>query len=386
MKKIALLGSTGSIGKNALRVIAAHPDKFKAVSLASRSNVKLLSEQIKKFRPALAVIAEKEKYEELVKRTRGTGIRILAGREAVIEAAGSRGSDTVIMAIAGSGALMPLIKAIEGKKKIALANKESLVMAGEIVMALAKKNKVRIIPIDSEHSAIFQCLEAGNYQEVKRIYITGSGGPFNKTPKSNLKDVTIENALAHPKWKMGRKITIDSATLMNKGLEVIEAMHLFGLALNKIKVVIHPQAVVHSMVEFVDGSILAQLGVTDMRLPIQYALTYPQRAISAGKGLSFDESLNLTFNEPDMEKFPCLELAYEAAGRGGTCPCVLNAANEETVAAFLKGKMGFKEIPEIIREVLASHKPVKKPGLEDILEADKAAKARARNIIKIKGR
>lgn len=381
VKNIAVLGSTGSVGRNTLKVISKQPDKFKVRALVAHSNAGLLSRQIKKVNPDIAVIADASKIDELKEKTKNTKTKLLAGLDAVIEITQDKKVDLVVVAISGMSALMPLMSAIKNKKDIALANKEALVVAGEIIINEAKKNKVRIIPVDSEHSAIFQCLHGKNINELKKIYITGSGGPLDKIPKSKLKEVTPEVALSHPKWQMGQKITVDSATLMNKGLEVIEAMHLFSVPLDKIKVLIHPEAIIHSMVEFVDGSILAQLGITDMRLPIQYALTFPERIPSPMPGVDFSKISKLTFKIPDVNKFPLLRIAYEAARRGGTCPCVLNAADEELVHAYLKKRIKLTDIPKIIEKVLSRHKSIQHPELTDILNVDKTTKELTKEII-----
>ena len=291
--------------------------------------------------------------------------------------------DRVVLAISGSAALPPLLKAIESGKDVALANKEALVMAGPLIMRLAAKNKVKILPIDSEQSAIWQCLEGQDRPKLKEIYLTASGGPFLNLEKKQFKNITPRQALAHPRWKMGRKISVDSATLMNKGLELLEAMYLVGVAPEKIKILIHPESIVHSMVEYVDGSVIAQLSVTDMRIPIQYALSYPERlpAPAAFKALDFYRLKTLNFAKPDFKKFPCLKLAYQAACDGGTTPCVLNAANEVSVSEFLKRRLRFTFIPLVIEKVLARHRNIKNPGLKDILAADNWARRQASNII-----
>lgn len=384
IKNIVILGSTGSIGKNTLEVISRYPHKFKVRALTAHSNVNLLSKQIEKVSPDIAVITDENKFKDLKGRTLKTKTKILCGPDGLNEIIRDKRADIIMVAMAGAGALKPLITALEAKKDIALANKESLVMAGDIIMAKVKKNRIKLIPVDSEHSAIFQCLQANSDKELKRIYITGSGGALDKVPKSRFKEVTPKRALSHPKWKMGKKITVDSATLMNKGLEVIEAMYLFNMPLDKIKVLIHPEAVIHSMVEFIDSSILAQMALADMRLPIQYALSFPERFTSSVASLDFSKYSKLTFKLPDVGKFPCLKLAYKAAEKGRTYPCALNAANEEVVHAFLLNKIRLTEIPKIIEKVLSLHKPIKTPKLSDILEVDNLTRELTKELIEKK--
>jgi 1-deoxy-D-xylulose-5-phosphate reductoisomerase len=369
-KNVIILGSTGSIGRNALDVLSKHQDKFKVIALAAGSDEKLLARQINKIIPDIAVIADKSKYKKLKNKVRNKKTKILSGSEAVIDIAGEEKADLVVVAISGADALKPLLAAIENKKDIALANKESLVMAGSIIMSKAKERKVKIIPVDSEHSAIFQCLHNKPKDELKKIYLTGSGGALDKVPKVKLSQVLPDEALSHPKWKMGQKITVDSATLMNKGLEVIEAMHLFEIAASNIEVLIHPEAIIHSMVEFIDGSILAQMAVTDMRIPIQYALSYPARFPSKHLRLDFSKIAHLTFKKPDFSKFPSLKLCFLAAEKGATFPAALGAADEVLVGAYLSGKIRLTDIPKIIKKVLLQHKPVKDPELTDILRVD----------------
>lgn len=374
-KKIVILGSTGSIGINTLRVIECLGDRFQVIGLAARKNINLLERQIKKFHPKVVALVDRKSAREL--RGRFKNIRVLSGREGLIEVATLAEADLIISAIVGAPGLIPTLEAVKAKKRVALANKEALVMAGEIVMREAHKRGVKILPIDSEHSAILQCLKAEKEKDVSRIILTASGGPFLKFSSSRLKSVTPQEALRHPTWEMGKKVTIDSATLMNKGLEVIEAHHLFGVDINRIEVVIHPQAIVHSLVEFVDGTILAHLGTPDMRLPIQYALTHPERLSTPLKRLDITKIKGLTFQKPDTRKFPCLKLAYEAARIGGTAPTVLNATNEIAVSLFLKRKIGFMEIPKMIEKVLNRHKPIKNPTLSEILKADAWAREEA---------
>ncbi len=380
MKQIAILGSTGSIGKSALEVIRSFPDKFKVTALSTNSNIELLREQIKEFRPKCVAVKDLQAALKL-KKTVGSKCRIFTGESGLVEVAKDKVSDGVLLAISGSAALKPLLAAIDEKKDIALANKEALVMAGAIVMERAFKRQVKILPIDSEQSAIWQCLNHQEPRQLKNIYLTASGGPFINLTKNQLRRVSIDKVLKHPRWKMGKKITVDSATLMNKGLEVLEALALFSVSLDKIKVIVHPQAVIHSMVEFIDGVILAQLSVTDMRIPIQYALSYPERLPSELKGLDFYKLRQLNFQAPDCAKFPCLKLAYQAALDGGTAPAVLNASNEVSVEEFLKGNLNFVSIPKIVEKVLARHQNKKSPTLNEIFEADLWARNQAIRVV-----
>lgn len=379
MKRIAILGSTGSIGVNALDVISALRDEFKVIGLSTNSNVSALTQQIKRFRPKIACAMSEDKAAWL-KNSIGKGhTKIVAGIGGLLEIVTHSDVDLVLVAIAGSISLLPLLEAIKAKKQIALASKEALVSGGEVVMKAAKRNNVKILPVDSEHSAIFQCLNGDSRKSLKKIYLTGSGGPLRKLSKKAFHALAPEEVINHPKWSMGKKISVDSATLMNKGLEVIEAMRLFSINLDSIEVLIHPEAVVHSMVEFVDGSVLAQMAVCDMRIPIQYALGYPERMPQ-----KFDLRLDLkkingfTFSRPDLKKFPCLKLAYRAAGDAGTYPAVLNASNEEAVLNFLDGRIRFTKIPEVIEKVLSRHRSKDKPALTDILEADKWSREEAK--------
>jgi 1-deoxy-D-xylulose-5-phosphate reductoisomerase len=310
----------------------------------------------------------------------GKKIKLLSGKDAAVAIAGDKGIDLVVLAISGSAALAPLLKAIETGKDVALANKEALVMAGDIIMRKARARNTKIFPIDSEQSAIWQCLDGKEKGSLKKVYLTASGGPLKDFTQSELKKVSLGRVLRHPRWKMGRKVTVDSATLMNKGLELIEAMHLFGLSVKEIEIVIHPEAIIHSMVEFIDGSILAQLSVTDMRVPIQYALTYPRRFPGSASGIDFFKLGKLTFHKPSMARFPCFRLAWEAASRGGSAPCVLNASNEIAVAAFLNKRIDLLTIPLIIEKVLARHKIVPRPGLDDILRIDAWARQQAHDL------
>ena len=385
MKQIAILGSTGSIGKNALSVVETHPDQFKVVGLAANRDVDTLEQQVRRYRPILVALNQPSAAEILRTRIRDiNGTEVLDGTEGLQAVATMPQAIQVLDGMGGSAGLLPTLAAINAGKDIAFVNKEVMVMAGPLVNAAVKANGVNLIPIDGEMSAIFQCLEgARNRQaEIHRLLITASGGPFRKTPKAELYSVTPEQALQHPNWKMGQKITIDSATMMNKGLEVIEAKWLFNIELSKIEVVVHPESIVHSMVEWNDGSTLAQLGPTDMRIMIQYALTYPRRLSAPVPRLDLQEARTLNFEPVDFDKFPCLSLAYTAADVGGTLPVVLSSADEIVVAAFLNADIGFMDIPAILGRVMDQHVVTAEPTLSDILEADQWAKATARSLIK----
>jgi 1-deoxy-D-xylulose-5-phosphate reductoisomerase len=380
MKRVVVLGSTGSIGVNTLKVIQDHPQEFQVVGLAARNNAELLAQQIRIFRPTKAAIHNPSSAKRL-KDLLGVGApEILVGEEGVEALAAMEGADFVVVAITGAAALKPTLSAISKGRAIGLANKETLVMAGELVMREAKQRGAVILPIDSEHSAIFQCLQGHSRDEVRRILLTSSGGPLRDVPKDRFGQMTKAQILDHPRWKMGPKITVDSATMMNKGLEVIEARWLFGIPVEKIEVVIHPEAIVHSMVEFIDGSILAQLGVTDMRLPIQYALTYPRRLESSVGALDLVGLKSLTFERVDP-KFPCVGFGYQAARSSGTAPAVLNAANEAAVAAFLSDSLEFQRIPQMIESVLGKHRPTPNPTLAQILEADAWAHEQVESVL-----
>lgn len=381
MKKISILGSTGSIGTNALDVIARHPKEFAVAGLAAHSNAELLARQARKFRPRAVAIYNGSKINVLREALSGTGIKVLGGYDGVNELAGRKGADITLVSIVGAAGLMPTLCAIDSAKTVALANKEPLVMAGRIITERARRRGTKIIPVDSEHSAIFQCLNGHNRQDLKKIYLTGSGGPLKNMDAKRFDGLSPEEVVNHPRWKMGRKISVDSATLMNKGLEIIEAKWLFGVDVDKIDVLIHPEAIIHSMVEFIDGSIMAQLSQTDMRLPIMYAFSYPGRVKSSLPALDFVKLGRFTFASPDFKKFPCLTMAYEAAKSGGTYPVVLNAANEEAVLAFLDGKIKFTKIPKIIEKVLSAHRPKSKPSLSEILDVDAWARSEARRLI-----
>ncbi|MDD4940042.1 MAG: 1-deoxy-D-xylulose-5-phosphate reductoisomerase [Candidatus Omnitrophica bacterium] len=376
MKNIAILGSTGSIGRNTLEVIRNFPGKLRAVALSANCNAGVLYAQIKEFNPGLVCLKEESAALKLEPRLKSTTL-FFKGQRGLEEMVQDRRIDKVVLAITGSAALTVLLKAIESGKEVALANKEALVMAGNIIMRKASRSKAKIIPIDSEQSAIWQCLKNENGKKVRKIYLTASGGPFRGKSRQELKKISVKEALRHPKWRMGPKISVDSADLMNKGLEVLEAMHLFGVEAEKIKVLIHPQSIIHSMVEFEDGVILAQLSITDMRIPIQYALTYPERLDNGLAGVDFCEIGRLDFEEPDLRKFPCLGLAYRAAKESGTLPAVLNAANEICVEAFLSGVIKFVAIPGIIEKIMDSHKVILQPELDEILRADSWARGEA---------
>jgi len=378
MKRLAILGSTGSIGRNVLRVVEQFPDEFSVVALAAGRNTDLLGEQLKRFSPQVAVVLDdvlaRQLREVLVP---GGHVEILHGADGYEAAATLRSADVVVSAMVGSAGLLPTLAAIEHGKTVALANKESLVMAGEVLTQTAREKGVAIIPIDSEHSAIFQCLAGHRREDLKQILLTASGGPFLDKPTEDLDDITPGVALRHPTWDMGPKVTIDSATLMNKGLEVIEARWLFDVPLERIQVVIHPESIIHSMVLYRDGSVMAQLALPDMRIPIAYALSYPERLDLGLSPPDFFELGALTFREPDLEKFACLALAIQACQLGKTYPAVLSAANEVAVRAFLDHRIRFGHIAEAIKETLAKHEPVPKPGLSDILSADTWARRTA---------
>lgn len=380
MKNIAILGSTGSIGRSTLAVIAQNLDRFRVVAITAGSNIDLFEQQIKTFKPDIAAVADTDAAYALSKRLNGT--EILSGFEGVNSVAAYDGSDFVISAIVGSAGLIPTITAIRAGKTIGLANKEALVMAGDLVMKEAKKNRVKILPVDSEHSAVSQCLEGHDNADIRRIILTASGGPFINKTKNDLKHIKAKEALKHPNWSMGRKISIDSATLMNKGLEVIEACWLFNMPAEKIDVLIHPQSIVHSMVEFRDRSCLAQMSVPDMRGPISYALSYPEMLDEPVPGLELEHIGTLTFSKPDHDIFPCLSYAYEAMRAGGTAPAVLNAANEIAVHAFLADKIGFTDIPAVTKKTVESHTVLLSPELEDVLESDRWAREKAEHFIK----
>ncbi len=371
MKKIAILGSTGSIGTQTLDVVRNNPD-LTVVALAAGSSVEKMEGQIREFRPQVACMWTEEAAADLRSRVADLPVKIVAGMEGLLEIAVLPDAQVLVTAIVGMIGIRPTIAAIEAGKDIALANKETLVTAGHIIMPLAKKHGVSILPVDSEHSAIFQSLNGEPADKIAKIWLTASGGPFRGRTSKELAHIQVEDALKHPNWSMGRKITIDSSTLVNKGLEVIEAKWLFGVDLDRIRVVVHPQSVIHSMVEYVDGAIMAQLGTPDMRLPIQYALFYPDRRPMGGKKLDFFELGQMTFEKPDTDTFAGLKLAYQAATVGGSMPTVYNAANEKAVALFLNRRISYLEIPELIAGAMEQHKAIDNPGVDEILQTETA--------------
>jgi 1-deoxy-D-xylulose-5-phosphate reductoisomerase len=376
MKRVAILGSTGSIGVNGLDV-AAHLG-LPVTALAAGANRKVLKEQIDRFKPLRAALADPAEYDRLQKELNGSPTVLLQGMEGVRSIAAGEESDVVLCGISGAACLGPVIAAADRGKTLGLANKESMVVAGPIVLERARKSGATIVPVDSEHSAIFQSMQSGSRHEVKRIFLTASGGPFREMPKSQFPSITVEQALKHPTWNMGGKITIDSATMFNKALEIVEARWLFDLKANQIEVIVHPQSIIHSMVEFIDGSVIAQLGLPDMRTPIQLALTYPNRAEGNVKRLNLAEIKTLTFQEPDLDKFPSLRLGWRAAEAGGTMGAVLNAANEVAVDRFVKREISFLRIFELVKAVMDRHTLVAHPALEDVLQADAWARQEAR--------
>lgn len=381
MKRIAILGSTGSIGLSTLDVIRRLPGRFRCHSLSAHSNVKELSRQIRLYRPASVTVCDYAAARSLRKEISGK-TKIYSGKEGMLEMLADSRIDEVVVAISGSDALLPLLKSIDARKDIVLANKESLAMAGDLVMKRALRNNVAIKPVDSEQSAIWQCLHGQQEKNLGHLYLTASGGPFRGFSTKKLARIRVHDALRHPRWKMGKKITVDSATLMNKGLEVIEAMHLFGVDASRIKVVVHPEAIIHSMVEFIDGVVMAQLSVTDMRIPIQYALTYPDRMVCTGlPGVDFAKLGAFHFEAPDIRAFPCLGLAYQAARKGGTAPCVLNASNEVAVQAFMNETISFMKIADVVERVLAKHRVIGAPSLDQVFAADSWARQEAMRAI-----
>jgi 1-deoxy-D-xylulose-5-phosphate reductoisomerase len=383
VKKIAILGSTGSIGVNALDVVSKNPEQLEVTALAAGRNLDVLKGQIERFSPKFVSVLDKEHAGRL-KAMIGTETppEILWGEEGVRSVASAPGADMVLSAIVGAAGLVPTLEAIDAGKDIALANKETLVTAGPLVVEKARSKGVRIIPVDSEHSAVFQCLEGNSEKSVGRVILTASGGPFLRVGRKELETVRISDALNHPNWKMGRKITIDSATMMNKGLEVIEARWLFGVDYERIDVVIHPQSIIHSLVEFIDGSVLAQLGLPDMKGPISYALFYPERTPGGFPPFDLSKVGRLEFQPPDLEQFPCLRLGYEAGRAAGTMPAVMNAANEVAVNAFLEEKIPFQSIARVIEEVMSRHAPADVSSLEAVLEVDSQARRQAEEILK----
>jgi 1-deoxy-D-xylulose-5-phosphate reductoisomerase len=380
MKQLSILGSTGSVGENTLRIVRIHPELFSVKALAVKKNTGKLYDQAVEFRPKVVCIYDGDAAREAAPRFKRLGVRVVTGDEGLEEVATLSGVQEVIFAMVGAVGLRPIFAAVHAKKTVAIANKEPLVMAGKLLLEAAEKAGVRVLPIDSEHSALWQCLENQDPAFVKKLIITSSGGPF-RTRKGSLAKITPAQALNHPKWKMGPKITIDSATMMNKGLEVIEAANLFHVPAAKIEVLVHPEAIVHALVEFVDGSHFAHLGVTDMRLPIQYALSYPERLEDHLPRLDLAHLSSLHFEKPDRKRFPCLDLGYTASKIGGTMPAVLNAANEIAVEAFLGRRIGFLGIPKIIEKTLRSHRIIYKPVLADIFAADAWARETAEELL-----
>ena len=382
MKKIAVLGSTGSIGTQTLDIARKNKDDLKITVLAAGSNVSLIEEQIREFRPEIAVLFNEEKANELKTKVSDIDVKILSGMDGMLEAATYENVDTVVTSMVGMIGIKPTIAAIKAGKDIALANKETLVTAGHIIMPLIKEYGVSLLPVDSEHSAIFQSMNGENRKRISKILLTASGGPFRGRSFDELKNVTLEDALKHPNWAMGQKITVDSATLVNKGLEVMEAAWLFEVPISKIQVVVHPQSVIHSMVEYEDTAVIAQLGCPDMRLPIQYALFYPDRRFLDAKQLDFFEMKSLTFEKPDIETFKGLKYAMDAAGDGGSMPTVFNAANEEAVAMFLKKQIGFLDIYRIIEQSMERHTVIKNPDIDTVLSVEKDTREFIRNSYK----
>lgn len=378
-QKIVILGSTGSIGTQALEVVDNYPDEFQVVGLAAKDEVEEISQQIIKYKPAMVAISSESAYTKL-KQEFGDKVEITLGIDGLCEVAALESADTVLVAVSGAIGILPTIAAIRAKKRIALANKETLVAAGDIVMEEVASNKVELIPVDSEHSAVFQCL-LGEEKFLENIWLTASGGPFKNHTREQLEQVTVEMALKHPNWSMGPKITIDSATLMNKGLEVIEAHHLFNTPYEKIKVVIQPESIIHSMVELNDGSFLAHLGTPNMKIPIQYALTYPKRMDTMVEKLDFTKINEIHFSKPDFTRFPALKLAYEAGRVGGSMPAVMNAANEIAVNHFIAGKIKFINIATIVEKVMLEHTVVKTPDLSSVLDLDKWARRRCDELV-----
>lgn len=381
-KNIGVLGSTGSIGTQTLDIIAEYPELFRASVLTARRQWKLLAEQALKFRPDLVVIGQEEYYEPLKEALKGQGIEVAAGTKAIEDAAAHQDTDTVVTAMVGYSGLLPTISAIKAGKTIALSNKETLVVAGELITSLCREYGVKIVPVDSEHSAIFQCLVGENRAEMRKIILTASGGPFRKFSKEELNYVTPADALKHPNWDMGAKVTIDSASMMNKGFEMIEAKWLFDCSPEQIEVAVHPQSIVHSMVEYRDGSVKAQLGVPDMHTPIRYALSYPVRLHTDARPMRLEDYATLTFERPDLDKFPLLGYAFDAIKAGGTMPCILNAANEIAVQAFLENRIKFTDMPRIAKKTMDSTPWSENPDLETLIATNAEARKRAEEIYK----
>jgi 1-deoxy-D-xylulose-5-phosphate reductoisomerase len=386
VKNISILGSTGSIGQSTLSVVEQFPDRFRAVALAAGNNIDSLEQQIRRFKPAVVSVLGDTAAETLKKRLTGLDVRVCSGIEGMIEVAVAEEADITVSAIVGTAGLVPTMAAIQSGKTVALANKEVLVTAGELVMAECRARGVSLLPVDSEHSAIFQCLQAGACRDVRKLILTASGGPFRNWSKGELARVTLAQALKHPNWSMGRKITIDSATLVNKGLEVIEARWLFDMMPDRIQVLVHPQSIVHSMVEFTDGAVVAQLGMPDMKGPIAYALSFPERLPDVSPPLDLAVLGSLTFEEPDLDRFPCLGYAFDALRAGGSMPAVLSAANEVAVRYFLEERIGYGDIAPVIRQTMDSHTMTAIRTVEDALKADRWSRQEAEKIVtKIKG-
>lgn len=385
-RHIAILGSTGSIGRQALDVVRQHKDRFEVELLTANNSSELLIRQALEFMPANVVICNESKYQEVADALQPHDIKVFTGMDSVCALVRSEDIDIVLTALVGFSGLRPTVSAIEAGKIIALANKETLVAGGSVVMALAKKHNAPILPVDSEHSAIFQCLMGAAGNPLTRIHLTASGGPFRSWTKEEIAAVTRKEALKHPQWKMGAKITIDSATMMNKGFEMIEAKWLFDTEPEKINIVVHPQSIIHSMVEFADGAVIAQMGHPDMREPIQYALSFPERLTLDNKKLDFAELGSLTFEKPDLDKFPCLALAFEAIGRGGNIPCAMNAANEAAVAAFLQDRIRFYDIPDIISSCMAGVEFVGAPGIDELISMNDEVYAKAAELCNVHGK
>lgn len=381
MKHIAILGSTGSIGTQTLQVIEANPDRFCAEVLTANRNADLLIEQARKFKPGIVVIADEEKYSYVQEALSLEDVKVYAGADAIAQVVATASVEVVVTAMVGYSGLIPTVNAIRAGKTVALANKETLVVAGDLINRLVEEYRAAILPVDSEHSAIFQCLVGESRNPADKLILTASGGPFRGRDTAFLEKVTAADALKHPNWNMGAKVTIDSASMMNKGFEMIEAKWLFGMKPEQIEVVVHPQSIIHSMVQFADGSIKAQLGVPDMRLPIQYALTYPERAKSSFGRVNFSVTRELTFEEPDRKTFRNLQLAYEAVAQGGNMPCILNAANEVAVEAFLQGKLAFTAMPDLIGETMQQVAFVGRPSMDDFIETDRVSREFARNYL-----
>ncbi len=381
MKGLAILGSTGSIGTSTLRLVDAFPHEFQVVGLSAARNVEGLAAQIARYRPKVVSVLDRETLEALTRLVDLSGVEVGLGTDGMVRVATQEGANMVVAAVVGAAGLVPTYRALEAGKDVALANKETLVMAGELMVAVGRASGSRLLPIDSEHCALHQCLDGRPPSDVARLLLTASGGPFRNRPLESLPEVTVAEALKHPTWNMGRKITIDSATLMNKGLEVIEAHWLFGVPADRIEVILHPQSVIHSMVEFIDGTVLAQMSVTDMLVPIQYALSHPRRWETAIAPMDFTRALHLDFEPPERRRFPCLDLAYRALRTGGTLPAVLNAANEEAVAAFLDGRLSFPGIPDTVAAVMEGHPASPAGSIEAVLEADAWARARSNALL-----